>query len=394
MGYNEGAKEGDPMKEFDIKTKIYFGPGALERLKQLPYHRYLIVTDPFVVSSGLIGLITGPLEQSGAMYRIFDQVAADAPIDKIVLGVQALTDFEPDSILTVGGGSAIDAAKAIREIAIQTNPNRLRLPLIAIPTTSGTGSEVTSFSVISNPAEHTKYPLVSDSLLPDEAILDAELVKSVPATVTANTGMDVFTHALESYVSLRYNEFSAALSEKAIEICGSYLLRSFLDNNDTHARQKMHVASTLAGLAFNASGLGLNHGMAHQLGAQFHIPHGAANAMLLPHIIEFNSEITPHSKSRKEYNHTVRCYESIARVLGLQNFNTITTVRALIAWTQFMMKEMDMQIAMRDTGACTKEEYEAAIPTMVAAALKDSCTVDNPRRATPEDVENIYRALW
>ena len=383
-----------PVKEFDIKTKIYFGADALSRLKDLPYHRCLIVTDPFVVSSGLIALITKPLEANNAMYRIFDQVVPDPPIDKIVEGVQVLTDYEPDSVLAVGGGSAIDAAKAIREIAIQTSPNRVRLPLIAIPTTSGTGSEVTSFSVISNPAEHSKYPLVSDSLLPDEAILDVELVRSVPAAVTANTGMDVFTHALESYVSLRYNEFSAALAEKAIEICGSYLLRSFLDNNDTHARTKMHVASTLAGLAFNASGLGLNHGMAHQLGAQFHIPHGAANAMLLPHIIEFNSEITPHSKSKKEYNHTVRCYESIARVLGLQNFNTITTVRALIAWTQFMMKEMDMHITMGDTGACTREEYEAAIPIMADAALKDSCTVDNPRLPTKADVEEIYRALW
>lgn len=383
-----------PVKEFDIKTKIYFGADALSRLKDLPYHRCLIVTDPFVVSSGLIALITKPLEANNAMYRIFDQVVPDPPIDKIVEGVQALTDYEPDSVLAVGGGSAIDAAKAIREIAIQTSPNRVRLPLIAIPTTSGTGSEVTSFSVISNPAEHSKYPLVSDSLLPDEAILDVELVRSVPAAVTANTGMDVFTHALESYVSLRYNEFSAALAEKAIEICGSYLLRSFLDNNDTHARTKMHVASTLAGLAFNASGLGLNHGMAHQLGAQFHIPHGAANAMLLPHIIEFNSEITPHSKSKKEYNHTVRCYESIARVLGLQNFNTITTVRALIAWTQFMMKEMDMHITMGDTGVCTREEYEAAIPIMADAALKDSCTVDNPRLPSKADVEEIYRALW
>ena len=177
------------MKEFDIRTKIYFGPGALDRLKDLPYHRYLIVTDPFVVSSGLIRLITDPLDQHGAMYRLFDQVVPDPPIEKIVEGVQALTDFEPDSILCVGGGSAIDSAKAIREVAIQTNPSRVRLPLIAVPTTSGTGSEVTSFSVISDPANHTKYPLVADSLLPDEAILDVELVKSVPATVTANAGL-------------------------------------------------------------------------------------------------------------------------------------------------------------------------------------------------------------
>ena len=214
-------------------------PGALERLKGLPYHRYLIVTDPFVVSSGLIKLITDPLDRNSALYRIFDQVVPDPPIEKIVEGVQALTDFEPDSILCVGAAVPLTPPRPSGEVAIQTNPNRVRLPLIAIPTTSGTGSEVTSFSVISDPEHHTKYPLVADSLLPDEAILDVELVKSVPATVTANTGMDVFTHALESYVSLRYNEFSAALAEKAIEICGSYLLRSFLDNNDTHARQKM-----------------------------------------------------------------------------------------------------------------------------------------------------------
>ena len=143
------------------------------------------------MSSGLIKLITAPLEQNSAMYRIFDQVVPDPPIEKIVEGVQCLTDFQPDSIICVGGGSAIDSAKAIREVSIQTDPNRVRLPLIAIPTTSGTGSEATSFSVISDPEHQTKYPLVSDSLLPDEAILDVELVKSVPASVTANTGMDV-----------------------------------------------------------------------------------------------------------------------------------------------------------------------------------------------------------
>ena len=133
---------------------------------------------------------------------------------------------------------------------------------------------------------------------------------------------------------------------------------AILDNNDTHARQKMHTASTLAGLAFNSAGLSLNHGMAHQLGAHFHIPHGAANAMLLPHVIEYNSEISARTKSRS-YNHATRCYATIRTGTGLQNFNIITTVRALVNWTQFMMKEMDMDLSMSDTGKCTKEEYEA-----------------------------------
>lgn len=381
------------MKEFDVKTKIWFGQDALSHLKDIPYRRIMIVTDPFVVTSGLIRLVTTPLTAGGAEYTIFDHVVPDPPLDKVTEGVAAMTKYAPDCIVTVGGGSAIDEAKAIREIAARLSGSS-RVPLIAIPTTSGTGSEVTSFSVISDPENHAKYPLISDDLLPDEAILDVEMVRSVPAGVTANTGMDVFTHALESYVSLRYDEFSAALAEKAVEICGTYLLRSYMDNNDEHARRKMHAASTLAGLAFNNAGLGLNHGMAHQLGAFFHVPHGAANAMLLPHIIEYNSRITANSKSQKEYDHTVRCYVALARVLGLQNFNTITTVRALVNWTQFMMKEMEMCQSMAATGRCTKEEYEAAIPAMAQAALKDSCTPDNPRTPTLEDVMEIYRRLW
>ena len=155
------------------------------------------------------------------------------------------------------------------------------------------------------------------------------LVKSVPPAVTADTGMDVFTHALEACVSTDRNDFATALAEKAIEICGVFLLRAYLDGSDTHARQKMHSASCLAGLAFNSASLGLNHGMAHQLGATFHIPHGRANAMLLPHIIEFNSDINKHSKSQAKYLPAVERYKTVARILGLSSYNTIMTVRNL-----------------------------------------------------------------
>ncbi len=382
------------MKHFDIKTHIYFGENSLDRLADIPYRNALLIADKFVVSSGLIHLLTVRLQQAGVSWQVFDDVVPDPPLEKIGLGAQTTLQLRPDVIVAVGGGSAIDSAKAIREVALQMEPSYPRPALIAIPTTSGTGTEVTSFSVVSDTENQRKIPLVSDLMLPDEAILDAELVKSVPPNITADTGMDVFTHALESYVSTENTEFSAALAEKSIEIVGSFLLRSYLDNNDTHARQKMHVASCLAGLAFNASSLGLNHGMAHQLGSHFHIPHGRANAMLLPHIIEYNSDINKYSRSKTDYPKHVRKYATVARTLGLQNFNIVTTVRALSNWTQFMMKEMDMPLSISETGLCTKEEYFEQIPAMVRAALEDACTVTNPRKPTAEDVTRLYAELW
>ena len=381
------------MKSFGIHTQIYFGEGALERLQQLPYKRVLIITDPFVVTSGMIELITHPLENARNNYEISKDVVPDPPVEKIAVGVKAMLDYKPDCIVAVGGGSAIDSSKSIREFALKAD-NYGKVGLIAIPTTSGTGSEVTSFAVISDPQAKMKYPLVSPDLTPDEAILDAELVRSVPPAITADTGMDVFTHALEAYVSLNNNEFSAALAEKAIEIIGVFLLRAYLDGNDMHARQKMHAASCLAGLAFNSASLGLNHGMAHQLGSNFHIPHGRANAMLLPHIIEFNSNINKHSRSQKEYLPAVKKYSTVANNLGLSSYNKIMSVRSLVNWTQFMLKEMDIPLSISQMGNITEEEYMAAIPAMADAALADGCTATNPRPVTRADVMEIYRKLW
>ena len=235
------------MNTFEMKTAIHFGNNALDRLKEIPYKRVLVITDPFVVQSSMINLITAPLNSAGIEYDIFHDVVPDAPIDKIAEGVKKFLQYQPEAVIAVGGGSAIDSSKAIREFALKIN-NYGKVGLIAIPTTSGTGSEVTSFAVVNDTTAHIKYPLIADSLTADEAILDAELVKSVPPAITADTGMDVFTHALESYVSTQHNEFSAALAEKAVEICGEFLLRAYLDGSDMHARQKMHVASCLAGL--------------------------------------------------------------------------------------------------------------------------------------------------
>ena len=381
------------MRSFEIKTKVFFGDQALDRLAEIPYNKVLIITDPFMAQSSMFNLVTDPLKRANKEFEIFKDVVPDPPIEKISEGVKKMLEYKPDVLVAVGGGSAIDSSKSIREFALRVEPYA-EVGLIAIPTTSGTGSEVTSFAVVSDPKEKMKYPLVSEHLTPDEAILDAELVKSVPPAITADTGMDVFTHALEACVSTNRSDFTNALAEKAIEICGVFLLRAYLDGNDTHARQKMHSASCLAGLAFNTASLGLNHGMAHQLGATFHIPHGRANAMLLPHIIEFNSDINKHSKSQKEYLPAVKRYATVAQILGLSSYNKIMTVRSLVNWVQFMLKEMDIPLSISQMGTISKEEYFNAIDRMADAALAYACTATNPRVPSKEDVVKMYQKLW
>lgn len=381
------------MKTFKLDTVIHYGDNALGRLSEIPYKRVLIITDPFIAKGPMISMITDPLKKGGIEYDIFFDVVPDAPIEKIIVGVKKFLEYEPEAVIAVGGGSAIDSSKSIREFALKVN-HYGDVGLIAIPTTSGTGSEVTSFAVVNDTQAQVKYPLVSDSLTADEAILDAELVKSVPPSITADTGMDVFTHALEAYVSTEHNEFASALAEKAIEICGVFLLRAYLDGNDTHARQKMHVASCLAGISFNSASLGLTHGMAHQLGAQFHIPHGRANAMLLPLIIEFNSDIHTSSKSKKEYDPVVKRYATIAHTLGLSSYNKIMSVRSLVNWVQFMLKEMKIPQSISEIGTITVDEYMSKVSVMADAALADACTATNPRVPTKEEVMKLYQKLW
>ncbi len=382
------------MKEFHINTEIFFGENALDRLEQLTFESVLIITDPFVVNSGMAILLTSRLDKAHIEYDIFTDVVPDPPVEKVIAGVAAALKKKHPCIIGVGGGSAIDTAKAVRKFATQMDES-YKPYLIAIPTTSGTGSEVTCFAVISNPAEGRKYPLAEEELLPNEAILDEVLVKSVPASVTADTGMDVMTHAIEAYVSTNNNEFSGALAEKAVEISGQFLIRSFASSEDTHARRKMHIASCLAGLAFNSASLGLNHGMAHQLGARFHIPHGRANAMLLPYIIEYNSGIRLTDRTSRDYPSCVRKYCNLARILGCSSMNEITTIRSMISYINFMNSEMGIPSRVKE--ACpslTKEEYEAQIEAMADAALRDGCTATNPRIPLKNEIMEIYRKLW
>ena len=210
------------------------------------------------------------------MARVFSDIAGEPDIGMVTAGTEKITEFKPDTVICLGGGAAIDAAKAIVFIARKTGAVENHVGFIAIPTTSGTGSEVSRFAVITDKTNGIKYPLIDDSLLPDVAVLDAQLVMSAPPSVTADTGIDVFTHAVEAFVSTGRNDFSDACAEKAIKLVNHYLMAAYKNPNDAKARQGMHNASCLAGVAFSNAGLGLNHGMAHAMGAKFHTPHGRA----------------------------------------------------------------------------------------------------------------------
>ncbi|WP_195575402.1 1-propanol dehydrogenase PduQ [Paenibacillus sp. 1001270B_150601_E10] len=378
------------MDKLSIKTDLYMGQGAMDRLTEWKNKRIFIVTDPFMVKSGMINLVFDRLHESNEQY-IFSNIVPDPPVEVVTEGVQALASFQADMILAIGGGSAIDAAKAMKLFAGKLL-DQSDLPFIAIPTTSGTGSEVTSFSVISDKQKNIKYPLVSDEMLPQEAILDPELVKSVPDFITADTGMDVLTHAIEAYVSTKANDISDALAEKAIKMVFAYLPRAYKNGNDLEAREKMHNASCLAGLAFNITSLGLNHGIAHVAGAKFKIAHGRMNALLLPYVIAFNADYKP-GYGKDGCNATAARYAEIAKSLGLTAPNAKSGVRSLIQAIKQLQKELNMPKTLKECGVelALLEEMRSSI---AEGALLDGCTATNPRVPTAGDVAEILNKMF
>lgn len=374
------------MNTFEIKTKVKFGQGCLAYIETFREKRVFIVTDPFMVKSGMINKVTKYLSEG--QYEVFSEIVPDPPMGLVVKGIEAVTSFKPEAIIALGGGSAIDAAKAIMNFAKKIGELR-DMQFIAIPTTSGTGSEVTSFSVITDEVNHVKYPLVSDEFLPNIAILEPELVKSVPSSIVADTGMDVLTHAIEAYVSTSATDFSDALAEKAVALVFEYLLRSYRSSEDIEAKEKMHNASCLAGIAFNLASLGINHAIAHNIGGKLHIPHGRTNAILLPYVIEFNSEIEGFSPNK--YTVAAKKYAKLAKIVGIEGSTTRLLVKNFIHAITKLQHEMKMPMRLQECKVSI-EEINKFKQEIAKGALEDACIITNPRTATAGDIlEIIYK---
>lgn len=372
------------MEQFGVKTRVIMGDGLNSLIGQMK--RVFVVTDSFMAQSGKVDYVTAKLDKAKVEYTIFSDIAGEPDIGMVTAGTGRMLDFEPDTVISLGGGAAIDAAKTIAYLARKAGSQK-EVQFIAIPTTSGTGSEVTRFAVITDKEKGIKYPLVDDSLLPDVALLDAQLVVSAPPSVTADTGIDVFTHAVEAFVSTGRNDFTDACAEKAIKLVNHYLMAAYKNPNDLKARQGMHNASCLAGVAFSNAGLGLNHGMAHAMGARFHIPHGRANGILLPYVMSYNAgcseQLTP----------TAKRYAQISRLLRLDTSNVRQSALNMIRTARNFIKKMNMPSTIEAAGV-TREQFEAELDAMAEAALADSCTASNPQPVTVEDIKGIYRKAF
>ena len=325
------------METFTLNPKLYFGPDALGALRELSGRRVLVVTDGFLASSGLLDKVRVHL--TGCAVTVFDRVTPDPSVELVARGVQLLRECQPDVVIGFGGGSPMDCAKAIRWCSGSS------APLWAIPTTAGTGSEMTAYAVLTDTGKGLKYPVVDETLLPEAAILDPALLEGVPPAVTADTGMDVLTHAAEAYVSPKATPFTDALAEKAFVLAYENLSGAY--RGGMEEKGAMLYASCMAGMAFNAVGLGICHSLAHALGGRIHMPHGRLNALLLPHVIRFNA-VQPGAARR---------YGALAL-------------------------KMPATLTVDDPAS------------VAAAALADPCTATNPRNPTAAELETLLRGLW
>lgn len=369
------------LKHFKSGIKILIGKDLLKsELKNRK--KAFVVSDPFLVKNNGISYVTDFLDEIGMQFEVYSEIAPDPDIEIVAKGIKALAGAKADTIIGFGGGSAIDACKAMMYFAEKENLVD-DLKFIAIPTTSGTGSEATEFAVITNADKGIKYPIIDEKLLPDVAVLDANLTLTVPKEITAATGMDVLTHAIEALVSKEATDFSDACAEKAIKLVRSHLINAYNNPSDMVSRQGMHNASCLAGIAFNNSNLGLNHGMAHALGGRFHIPHGKANGILLPYVIGFNAGCF----DRLNDNSTK--YARIARLIYVDSSSIRQSSLNLIRMIKRTNERIGIPESIKAAGV-PEEEFKNALDEMSRAALADGCTKTNPRDCSLEEIKSLF----
>ena len=409
------AKRRVNMQWFKVPDKIYFEHNSIQYLEKMPnITRAFIVTDPGMVSLGYVDKILYYLRKrtEHVHCEIFSDVEPDPSIETVKRGAQMMDEFKPDVIIALGGGSAMDAAKGMwlfyEHPDVDFNSLRLRFldirkrafkfpkmgnkaQLVAIPTTSGTGSEVTSFAVISDKKNNMKYPLADYELTPNIAIIDPQFVMSLPKSATADTGLDVLTHALEAYVSVMASDYTDGLAMKAIQLVFKYLPRAYKNGaEDAEAREKMHNASCMAGMAFTNAFLGLNHSIAHKIGGEYHVPHGRANAVLLPHVIKYNASIPSKFVSFPKYKKFIadEKYAEIAAFLGLPAKTTEEGVQSLINAVIDIMKEVNEPLSFSECGI-DEETYMRNVPDIANKAFEDQCTTANPKLPLVKEIEQI-----
>ncbi|WP_026958304.1 iron-containing alcohol dehydrogenase [Aliagarivorans taiwanensis] len=372
------------MNTFKIPESIYFGEDALSALKGLQGSKALIVTGGQSMKRfGFIEQTQSLLKEGGIDSQVFDGVEPNPSVDTVLKGAQAMRDCQPDWIVAIGGGSALDAAKVMwcfyehpelsfeDIIPVAAMPAlRNKAKFVAIPSTSGTASEITAFSVITDTENHIKYPIVSAHIVPDVAIIDPALPAKMPPHITANTGMDVMAHALEAFVSIAANDYSDPLAMRATKLVLENIETAYSNGADMQARDKMHNASTLAGMAFSNVSLGLVHSLAHKIGGEFGVTHGLANAILLPYIVEYNKQSTDK-------------YAEMERYLGIGAIED--ELRALNG-------KLDIPLTFKEISEVdiSEEQFMAVLDRMSDNAFNDPCTLTNPGTPSVADVKQIY----
>jgi acetaldehyde dehydrogenase/alcohol dehydrogenase len=380
--------------------------------------RVMIITDESMVQLGYVERVEYYLRKrlSPVIIDIFSQIEPDPSTATVEAGRKQMEHFQPDCIIALGGGSPMDAAKAmwlfyeypetdfhaLKQKFLDIRKRVYKYPrlgrktkFVAIPTTSGTGSEVTSFAVITDTDQgHTKYPLADYELTPDVAIIDADFVDTLPKTLVADTGMDTLTHAIEAYVSVMANDYTDGLALKAIQLVFQHIEASY-HQGDSYAREKMHNAATIAGMAFANAFLGINHSLAHKFGAEFRTAHGRTNAILMPHVIRYNAQQPSKFTSFPKYDHFIahERYAEIAKWLGLPATSTEQGVHSLIEAIRALNRSLNIPESFVAMGL-DQQRFDEIVDQLADRAFEDQCTVANPRYPLVAELADVYRKAF